>query len=135
MDARGAGILHGEVIGPMDPAHEEALRHADAIARIFDYQFRIAGVPIGLDAIIGLIPGVGDVVTGAVGLVFLKLGRDMGLPKHRMAAMVGNLAVDTGIGMIPLAGDLFDIGFRAHKRNAAILRRHAERAANAPRRK
>lgn len=118
--------LHGEVLEPGDHAHEEAVQSAERIAHLFDTQFRIVGVPIGLDAIIGLIPGVGDVLSGAVGLYFLKVGQQVGLPWHKKAAMVGNLAVDTAIGAIPLVGDLFDIGFKAHRRNAAILRRHLD---------
>lgn len=125
-DQRGRGEpLRGEVMPPEE--HEQAVRQAEAIAKLFDAQFRIMGVPIGLDAIIGLIPGVGDLATGAVGLYFLKLGKEIGLPRHKMAAMVGNLGVDTMIGMIPVAGDLFDIGWRAHRRNARILRAHIER--------
>jgi hypothetical protein len=119
--------LHGDVLGPLDQEHEEAVRSAERIARLFDAQFRIAGVPIGLDAIIGLIPGVGDLISGAVGFYFLKVGDQIGLPKTKRAAMVANLAVDTVFGMIPLAGDLFDIVFKAHRRNAAILRRHLDK--------
>lgn len=124
--------LNGEILPPdaeLSPEHEELLGHADRVARLFDYQFRVAGIPFGLDAIVGLIPGAGDLISGAVGVYFLELGRRMELPKHKMAMMVGNLAVDTAIGIVPVIGDLFDLGFKAHARNARILRRHAEKAA------
>ncbi len=117
--------LQGEVMAPVE--HENAVRQAEAIAKIFDTQFRIAGVPFGLDAIIGLIPVVGDVASGAVGLYFLKLAKEIDLPKHKMAIMIANIGVDTAIGSVPLVGDLFDIGWRAHRRNAKILRKHITR--------
>ena len=119
--------LHGEVLGPMEQDHEAAVQAAERIAHLFDAQFRIGPVPIGLDAIIGLIPGVGDLISGAVGVYFLKVGGQIGLPKTKRAVMVANLAVDTLIGMIPVAGDVFDIAFKAHRRNAAILRRHLDK--------
>jgi hypothetical protein len=131
-DANG-GTLHGEILLPGAQQHEEAVQSAERLAKLLDYQFRVAGVPIGLDAILGLIPGVGDVITGAVGLYFLKVGHSVGLPWTKRAAMVGNIAVDTAIGAIPLVGDLFDVGFKSHRRNARILRRHLETLSRPPR--
>lgn len=108
-------------------AHRAA-DHADRIAKVMDYQLGAGPFRFGLDAVLGLIPGVGDAATGAVGLYVLKLARDAGVPKHKMAGMAGNLLVDTAIGTIPLFGDIFDFGFRAHQRNAKIIRRHVEAA-------
>ena len=104
----------------------KAVERADRLARVMDYQLGKGPFRFGLDAVLGLIPGVGDVTTGAVGLYFLKLARDAELPKHKMAGMVGNLAIDTALGAIPLVGDLFDFGFRAHQRNAKVIRRHVD---------
>lgn len=113
-----------EILKPLTPAQQRALAHSGRIAKLMDYQLGKGPFRFGLDAVIGLIPGVGDVTTGAIGLYFLKLAHEAGVPKRKMAGMVGNLAIDTAIGAIPLVGDLFDFGFRAHQRNAEIIRRH-----------
>lgn len=113
-----------EILRPLTPEQRRALEHSGRIARLMDYQLGRGPFRFGLDAVLGLIPGVGDVTTGAIGLYFLKLAHEAGVPKHKMAGMVANLAIDTAIGAIPLIGDVFDFGFRAHQRNAEIIRRH-----------
>ncbi len=113
-----------EVLKPLTPEQRRALEHSGRVAKLMDYQLGKGPFRFGLDAVIGLIPGVGDVATGAIGLYLLKLANDVGMPKHKMAGMVANLAIDTVIGSIPLVGDIFDFGFRAHQRNAEIIRRH-----------
>ncbi|MGK2962437.1 MAG: DUF4112 domain-containing protein, partial [Gemmatimonadaceae bacterium] len=78
----------------------------------------------GLDALIGLIPGVGDVSGAAMaGYIVLTAAR-LGLPKAVIGRMVLNLGVDTLVGALPLLGDLFDVGFRANLRNSALLDRY-----------
>jgi len=80
-----------------------------------------------LDPIAGLIlPGLGDVVGGVVGLFIVAVAVQKKLPAVVVARMLVNLGIDTGLGMIPLAGDLFDFAFRANQKNVALLRaRHA----------
>lgn len=97
-----------------------------ALARVLDTAVRIPGtsITIGLDPIIGLVPGVGD-FAGALlsGYIVLASAR-LGVPPAIVARMIMNLGVDTVVGAVPLAGDLFDVGFRANTRNAALLDRH-----------
>ncbi len=95
-----------------------------------DDRFRIpgTGVRFGFDPIIGLVPGAGDTVTAAIGVYTLAQVRKAGLPMSVLARMAGNLAIDWLVGMVPILGDLFDVGFKAHRRNAALLRRHLERS-------
>jgi hypothetical protein len=87
----------------------------------------------GLDALIGLIPGVGDVVgAGMSGFIILTAAR-MGAPAPVLVRMVANVGIDSLIGAVPLAGDLFDVAWRANTRNAALLERHLAAPAEAKR--
>ncbi|MGI9045079.1 MAG: DUF4112 domain-containing protein [Gemmatimonadaceae bacterium] len=105
------------------------LREAEkvrAFAKLLDSALRIPGTNIrfGLDAVIGLIPGLGDVSGAAMaGYIVLTAAR-LGVPKTVIGRMVLNVGVDTVVGAIPLLGDLFDVGFRANLRNTALLDRY-----------
>jgi hypothetical protein len=93
-----------------------------------DSMFRIpgTGIRIGLDSLLGLIPGVGDVAAlGPAGYIVYSAHR-MGAPKSLLARMGVNVGVDAVIGSIPLIGDIFDVGWKANRRNVALLRRHIE---------
>ena len=96
---------------------------ARSIARLLDTAFRIPGTNIrfGLDGILGLIPGVGDVAGAALsGYVILTAAR-AGAPNTLLARMLANVGLDALVGAVPLLGDLFDVAFRANVRNAALL--------------
>jgi len=99
---------------------------ARALARLLDSAFRIpgTGVTVGLDPILGLFPGLGD-LAGAVasGYIVLTAAR-LGAPKAVLAKMLLNLGTDTLVGSVPVLGDLFDVGFRANIRNTELLDRH-----------
>jgi len=107
-----------------DPRGLEALRRW---ARIFDSAFRIPGTQItfGLDPILGLIPGLGDVASPVFSLFFVWHGLRLGVPKVVLARMVLNVLIDSGVGAIPIVGDLFDFGWKANAWNLALLERHA----------
>jgi hypothetical protein len=109
---------------PPNPETLDALRR---YAVLLDSRFRIPGTGIrfGLDAIIGLIPGVGDVSTPIFATLLLLQGVRMRLPVVVQARMVLNAAIDMLLGFIPVLGDLVDIGFKANLRNLALLERHA----------
>jgi hypothetical protein len=102
----------------------------DALRRwavLLDSAFRIPGTRIrfGLDAMIGLIPGIGDISTPAfAGLLLLQAVR-MRLPIVIQARMVLNAALDMLLGLVPILGDLVDVGWKANLRNLALLERHA----------
>ena len=80
----------------------------------------------GLDGLAGLVPGVGDSLTALVGLYMLLEARRAGAPGGLLARMLGNVAVDWAVGSVPVLGDLFDFAFKAHRRNADLLRRHLQ---------
>ncbi len=107
------------------------LREAEArialIARLLDELITIPGTRhhLGLDAIVGLIPGFGDVASAAVGgWVILEAAR-FRLPRIVLARMVANTLVDLVIGVVPIVGDLFDVVFKSNSRNLSLFRRHA----------
>ncbi|WP_010586601.1 DUF4112 domain-containing protein [Schlesneria paludicola] len=108
-------------------------------AELMDGQFRIPGTNIefGLDAIIGLVPGIGDLVCGAMSMWLIGEARRLGAPQWLIARMIWNVAVEVGVGAVPLVGDLFDVAWKANRKNIQLLRRHFEseshRAANSSR--
>jgi hypothetical protein len=94
---------------------------------LLDSAFRIPGTGIrfGLDAIVGLIPGLGDISTPAFAALLLMQAVRMRLPVVVQARMVLNAAFDMLIGLVPILGDLADIGWKANLKNLALLERHA----------
>jgi len=96
-------------------------------ARIFDSQFRIPGTQIrfGIDPILGLVPGVGDLASPMLSLFMIWHGARLRVPKVVLARMVFNALIDAIAGVVPVAGDLFDFGWRATAWNLALLEKHA----------
>ncbi|MCF6429725.1 DUF4112 domain-containing protein [Leisingera sp. MMG026] len=111
--------------------HEDRLQSLQRLAHRMDRAFRIPliGTRIGWDSILGLIPGVGDAVALLPAGYILLSGHRMGASKGTLARMAANIGIDALVGTIPLAGDLFDIGWKANTRNVALLRRHLEQSA------
>ena len=107
-----------------DPRGLDALRRW---ARLFDSAFRIPGTRItfGLDPILGLIPGLGDIASPLLSWFFIWHGVRLRVPKVVLARMVLNVLIDAAAGLIPIAGDLFDVGWKANEWNLSLLERHA----------
>lgn len=80
------------------------------------------GTRIGLDALIGLVPGVGDAVMAAMGLYLVWEARNLGASRWVLARMVGNVGMDALIGSVPVAGDVFDLFFRSNSRNLKLIK-------------
>jgi hypothetical protein len=99
------------------------LERLTVLSHLFDRAFRIPGTQwrFGLDALIGLIPGLGDIVGSLVGAYSLWIARQLGASGAVQARMVMNLAIDGIVGLVPFVGDLFDFAFKAHSRNHALL--------------
>src|SRR5215207_1034330 len=102
------------------------LKTLRTLARVMDDAVVIPGTRfrIGLDALIGLIPGVGDLAGGVTTAYALLVAQRLGAPPTVLFRIVWNVLVDTIFGSIPLLGDLFDAGFRANRRNAQLLERY-----------
>lgn len=104
-----------------------SVQHADAIARLkrleraLDRQFSIAGVEFGFDAVIGLVPIVGDLVSGAIGLYVINEAKRMGVSRWTKAQMYSNWGVDVAVGALPIVGDLFDVAFKSNTKNVKLL--------------
>lgn len=96
-------------------------------ATLLDSAFHVPGTQLrfGLDPIVGLIPGIGDIVTGFFSLIMLLQGVRLRVPKVVLARMTINVGVDLLVGAVPILGDLFDAGYKANLRNLALLERHA----------
>jgi hypothetical protein len=97
------------------------------LAELLDQRFRIPGtsIRIGLDPLIGLIPGIGDTLANLAGSAILFIGAKFNLPKVVLLRMALNIALNTLIGAIPFVGDLFSIWFRSNVRNVQLLERYA----------
>lgn len=102
------------------------LRRITSIARVMDTAIAIpfTSMRFGLDSIVGLVPGIGDAAGGLVGLYMINEARRLGVPKHKLLAMIGNVGLDTAVGSVPLFGDIFDVYFKAHRRNAKMILDH-----------
>ena len=81
----------------------------------------------GLDALIGLFPAVGDIITTALSLFIVHEAYQLGAPRHVIVRMLGNVALDGVFGAVPLVGDAFDVSWRANRRNMRLLREWLER--------
>ncbi|MEZ5829584.1 MAG: DUF4112 domain-containing protein [Dongiaceae bacterium] len=105
---------------------DEARLRLQRIARLMDSQIRVPGIGLrfGADAVLGLVPGIGDVVTGLISAYLVYEAQRLGIPRSAVLRMVANIAFDTAVGMIPVAGDIWDIFFRSNDRNMQILARH-----------
>lgn len=100
---------------------------AEVLATLLDSALKIPGTPwyLGLDPIIGLIPGIGDLLANLIGLTILGLAARLHVPRIVLARMSLNLMINGAIGSIPVVGDLFSVWFRSHARNARLLREAA----------
>jgi hypothetical protein len=104
-------------------------RRIEALETMLERALMIPGtrIPVGLDAMIGLVPVVGDALAGIIGLYLVWEARNLGLSKWAVARMLGNVGIDTAIGAIPLAGDIFDVLYRSNSKNLRILKQHLDR--------
>lgn len=109
---------------PRDEGREHLLAIADLIAKVMDTTIRIPGTSwyMGLDPLLGLIPGIGDALANLIGTVILGLGTRLQVPRIVLARMSLNLLINGTVGAVPIFGDLFSVWFRSHSRNAALLR-------------
>lgn len=112
---------------PARAERAEIERSLDQLSRAMDGLFRIPGTGwrIGLDALVGLVPGVGDFATTAVSLYILAAGVRYRVPKVTLLRMASNIAVDYLIGAVPFIGDLFDVAWKSNQMNVELLRQRA----------
>lgn len=115
---------------PDDAEFQAALRRVERLAYWLDDRYQLPGTRfgVGLDGLVGLIPGIGDAVTNAFTAYIIYEAWRMGIPTSTLVRMLANLGIDSVVGVVPVVGDLLDIGFKANRRNLRLLQRHlAER--------
>ena len=113
-----------------DRTNPAALRkRVEMLETLLERSFVIPGLgrPVGLDAIVGLVPVVGDVIAATMGAYLIWEARNLGMPKWKIWRMVGNLGVATALGAVPLVGDAFDFFFRSNTRNLRIIKKHLDK--------
>jgi Domain of unknown function (DUF4112) len=120
------------VVNTGDPREIERLR---SLTRLLDSAVVIPGTGIrfGLDALAGIIPGIGDVIGAIFSSYIVLQAARLGVSRPTLIRMMGNVALDTIVGEIPLLGDLFDVGWKANTKNLRLLESHLERPATTAR--
>ncbi|RJF85597.1 DUF4112 domain-containing protein [Sphingomonas cavernae] len=110
-----------------DPA--SVRKRVEMMEALLERAFIIPGLnrPIGLDAIVGLVPVLGDVVTAAMGAWLVWEARNLGMSKFQLTRMAANVGIDSLLGAIPLVGDAFDFFYRSNTRNLKIIRKHLDK--------
>jgi hypothetical protein len=105
-----------------------AVERLRRLAYLLDDRFRIPGTRyrIGLDGLVGLVPGIGDGVTTLVALYIVLEARRLGVPPTKLGRMAINVGIDAVLGAVPLVGDLFDVAWKANRRNLALLLDHLD---------
>jgi hypothetical protein len=113
-------------LGTYRPPQIERLR---AMTRLLDNAFTIPGTRyrFGWDAIIGVVPGIGDAVGAIFSTYIILQASRLGAPKSVITTMIANVAIDTVVGWVPLLGDLFDFGWKANTKNLVLLEQHLQR--------
>jgi len=113
-----------------DPTQRSASEVAKlrALAQLLDEAIGIPGtrIRVGLDPVLGLIPGGGDLASGLLSLLVVVRASRLGAPSSVLTRMTGNILFDTFVGSVPLVGDLFDAGFKSNMRNIRLLEQHLE---------
>ena len=104
-------------------------QRVEAMEKLLERSLTIPGtkIPIGLDALAGLIPVVGDLITAAMGAWIVWEGRNLGMPKWQLWRMAANIGFDTAVGAVPLVGDVLDFAFRSNSKNLRIIKRHLDK--------
>jgi hypothetical protein len=113
----------GEYIPREQVRVQQDLANVRALAKLLDSAVEIPGTnfKIGLDALIGLLPGVGDLIAMAIGSYIVTTAARLGVPKAVLGRMLLNIGADTAVGSVPVVGDVLDAAWRANSKNAALL--------------
>jgi C4-dicarboxylate transporter len=107
-------------------SRRERLDRLDRLSRLLDIAFTVPGTNIrfGAEAVMRLVPGIGDAAASALSCLILYEAHQLGAPRRVMIRMAGNVAIEAAAGAVPVIGDLFDVAFRANRRNVRILREY-----------
>ncbi|MCC6828626.1 MAG: DUF4112 domain-containing protein [Novosphingobium sp.] len=114
---------------PLGRDPQSVRRRVEALEQLLERAFTVPGInrKVGLDAIAGLVPVAGDLVSGLLGLYLVWEARNLGMSKWQLARMLGHVGFDTALGAVPLAGDLLDFVYRSNTRNLRMIRKHLDK--------
>lgn len=120
-----------EILPPLRSSGDE-LSELEWLVDLMDSRFVIPGtnIRIGLDALLGLMPGIGDAASALVSAFIFQRLRKYDLPWHTQARMIGNIFFDFALGAVPLVGDILDIGFKANRANVSLAKNHLAKSRN-----
>lgn len=122
-----------DLVGNAKISNKAAVRRMQAVANLLDTAFAFPGTKqrFGIDAIIGLIPGAGDLLTTILSSYIIWEARNLGVSRVALARMLANLGIHATFGSLPIVGDLFDAFFRVNQRNMRIVRSHLAKSSRA----
>ena len=111
---------------PPEHPHARKLARLRSLSHLLDNAIRVPGTDrrFGLDPLLGLIPGAGDVVAGCLSAYIVIEAARMGVPRELLRKMGANIVLEIGVGTVPVLGDLFDVAWKANARNVALLEEH-----------
>ena len=114
---------------PVGTDPQSVRQRVEAMEHLLERMFVIPGInkPIGLDVILDLIPGVGDVAAAALGAYIVWEAKNLGMSKWKIGRMAGNVGIDFLLGLIPWVGAIPDFFFRSNSRNLKIIKRHLDK--------
>jgi len=114
---------------PMGSDPASVRLRVEAMEKVLERSFTLPGVnrPVGLDAVVGLVPVAGDLIAAALGLYLVWEARNLGMSRFKLARMVANVGFDTMVGAVPVVGDVFDFLFRSNTRNLKMIHRHLDK--------
>lgn len=115
-------IVDGEHVRPQGSGNANAEATIEQIAWLMDRSIGIGGIRVGLDPILGLIPGVGDVFSTLISTVLIVQAHRAGVPRATVLRMMANIGIDTAVGAIPFVGDVFDFAWKSNSRNLDLYR-------------
>ena len=120
-----AMVIDGRPVGDRAERKRLARERLIALSRLMDaaVEVPLLRTRVGLDALLGIVPVAGDLLSAAIGLYLVALARELGASRWLQARMVGNLVLDAALGVVPVAGDVADIYFKAHLRNLRLLQK------------
>ena len=113
--------------------NDQTIEALQALSRLMDRAFTLPGtnIKVGLDSIIGLLPGIGDTITVAISGYIYTFAKKAGVPLHLRIKMLWNIFIDWLIGIVPLIGDIFDVGWKANTKNVDIITRYYQKKKDA----
>ncbi len=111
------------------PDHDTDLQRLRRLARVLDEAIPLpGGYRVGFDGFMGMLPGVGDSLGAALSTYIVALGARLGVPTPHLLRMIGNIALDLAVGLVPVLGDIFDFTWKANSRNLALIEQGLGRA-------